>query len=70
MVYMYFFVKMKGGLWVTVGKLYRVIINQLRFKKIFFSPAAGTLIVNLLKRRAGLRRPTASGLNCGRRTYP
>ena len=34
------------------------------------SPAAGTLIGNLLKRRAGLRRPTASGLNCGRRTYP
>ena len=32
------------------------------------SPAAGTLIGNLLKRRAGLRRPTASGLNCGRRT--
>ena len=31
-------------------------------------PAAGTLIGNLLKRRAGLRRPTASGLNCGRRT--
>ena len=31
-------------------------------------PAAGTLIGNLLKRRAGLRRPTASGLNCDRRT--
>jgi len=33
-------------------------------------PAAGTLIGNLLKRRAGLRRPTVSGLNCGRRTSP
>ena len=31
-------------------------------------PAAGTIIENLLKRRAGLRRPTASELNCGRRT--
>ena len=28
------------------------------------SPAAGALIGNLLKRRAGLRRPTASGLKC------
>ena len=28
------------------------------------SPAAGTLIGNLLERRAGLRRPTASGLKC------
>ena len=37
-------------------------------KKI--SPAAGTLIGNLLKRRAGLRRPTASGLDCGRRAPP
>ena len=33
-------------------------------------PAAGTLIGNLLKRRAGLRRPTASGLNCDRRSPP
>ena len=33
-----------------------------------FSPAASTLIGNLLKRRAGLRRPTAPGLNCGLRT--
>ena len=33
-------------------------------------PAAGTLIGNLLKRRAGLRRPTASGLNCGHTTPP
>ena len=36
----------------------------------FFPPAAGTLIGNLLKRRAGLRRPTASGLNRGLRTHP
>ena len=28
------------------------------------SPAAGTLIGNLLERRAGLRRPTAPGLKC------
>ena len=33
-------------------------------------PTADTLIGNLLKRRAGLRRPTASGLNCDRRTSP
>ena len=33
-------------------------------------PAAGTLIGNLLERRAGLRRPTVSGLNCDRRTPP
>ena len=39
-------------------------------KKKFFPPAAGTLIGNLLERRAGLRRPTASGLNCDRRTPP
>ena len=32
--------------------------------------AADTIIGNLLKRRAGLRRPTASGLNCVRRTSP
>ena len=30
----------------------------------------GHPIGNLLKRRAGLRRPTASGLNCGHRTSP
>ena len=45
-------------------------VNYLGLKKSFFPPAAGTLIGNLLKRRAGLRRPTASGLNCGRRTSP
>ena len=33
-------------------------------------PVAGTLIGNLLERRAGLRRPTVSGLNCDRRTPP
>ena len=44
-------------------------VGYLGLKKKF-SPAAGTLIGNLLKRRAGLRRPTASGLNCDRRTPP
>ena len=44
------------------------IINFDVKKKI--SPAADTLIGNLLKRRAGLRRPTVSGLNCDRRTSP
>ena len=39
-------------------------------KKKNFSPEANTLIGNLLKWRAGLRRPTVSGLNCGRRTSP
>ena len=32
------------------------------------SPAAGTLIGNLLKRRACLRRPTASGLKCAEKS--
>ena len=45
-------------------------VNYLGLKKSFFPPAAGTLIGNLLKRRTGLRRPTASGLNCDRRTSP
>ena len=40
----------------------KIIDFDENFKKN--SPAAGTLIGDLLKRRAGLRRPTASGLKC------
>ena len=44
--------------------------NMLFELKKKISPAADTLIGNHLERRAGLRRPTESGLNCDRRTHP